>query len=80
MTSHADRITAGNTRTPARHGREPGSVTTATGIVIRPDPTATNAVQDMGSRRTRHQAADCRDLAAMTGMQGDTAALLDRTV
>ena len=37
-------------------------------------------LQDMGSRRTRHQAADCRDLAAMTGMQGDTAALVDRTV
>jgi F420-dependent oxidoreductase-like protein len=46
MTSPADRITAGNTRTPARHGRDPGSVTTATGIVIRPDPTATNTVDD----------------------------------
>jgi hypothetical protein len=36
MTSPADRITAGN----------PGSVTTATGIVIRPDPTAEKAVDD----------------------------------
>jgi hypothetical protein len=34
-------------------------------------------LQDMGSR---HQAADRRDLAAMAGMQGDTAVLSDRTV
>jgi hypothetical protein len=37
-------------------------------------------LQDMGSRRRRHQAADRRDFAAMTGMEGDTTALLDRSV